>query len=293
MRIDVIREIFKTIRPAQWIKNFFVFTPLLFSQNLFNAGLFARSFSGFVIFCAASGAVYLVNDVLDRERDRCHPAKASRPIAAGRLSVRAALITAVMDMGLCSAAAWVLSVRFFAFLTAYLMINILYSLFLKDVVILDVMLIASGFVLRVLAGSAAISVPTSHWLVLCTGLIALFLGFSKRRHELVLQENQAGNSRKVLWHYSPYFLDQMIAVVTASTVMSYALYTVSQETVEKFGTANLIYTIPFVLYGIFRYLYLVHRMEKGGNPTRIMFTDGPIIITVIFWCLAVIWVLYG
>lgn len=289
----MIREILTAMRPAQWIKNLFVFTPLLFSQNLFSAGLVALSFACFAVFCAASGSVYLVNDVLDREMDRCHPAKADRPVAAGRLSVRAALITAVMGMGVSAAAAWVLSVRFFAFLMVYLAVNLLYSLFLKDLVILDVMLIAAGFVLRVMAGSAVISVLTSHWLILCTGLIALFLGFSKRRHELVLQENQAGNSRKVLGHYSPYFLDQMIAVVTASTVMSYALYTVSPETVQKFGTGNLIYTIPFVLYGIFRYLYLVHRKEKGGNPTRVMLTDGPIITTVVLWCLAVIWVLYG
>jgi 4-hydroxybenzoate polyprenyltransferase len=170
----------------------------------------------------------------------------------------------------------------------YFLLNIGYSLYLKSIVIIDVITIAAGFVLRVLGGAAVISVTASQWLVLCTILLALFLGFSKRRHELILLEDDAAGHRSVLEHYSTYFLDQMISVVTASTVICYALYTMSRDTVEKLGTSKLIYTIPFVLYGIFRYLYLVHQKEKGGSPTEVMLTDKPIIINVSLWVITVI-----
>lgn len=175
---------------------------------------------------------------------------------------------------------------------AYFLLNIGYSLYLKSIVIIDVVTIAAGFVLRVLGGAVIISVAASQWLILCTILLALFLGFSKRRHELVLLEDSATNHRKVLEHYSPYFLDQMIAVVTASTVICYALYAMSKDTIEKLGTSKLIYTIPFVLYGIFRYLYLVHQKEKGGSPTEIMFTDKPMIINICLWVVSSVVFIY-
>jgi 4-hydroxybenzoate polyprenyltransferase len=175
---------------------------------------------------------------------------------------------------------------------AYFLLNIGYSLYLKSIVIIDVVTIAAGFVLRVLGGAVIISVTASQWLILCTILLALFIGFSKRRHELVLLKDAATNHRNVLKHYSPYFLDQMIAVVTASTVICYALYTMSKDTIEKIGTSKLIYTIPFVLYGIFRYLYLVHQKEEGGSPTEIMFTDKPMLINVSLWVVTSIVFIY-
>lgn len=288
----MLKAIIISMRPEQWIKNLFVFGPLLFSQNLLDVEKFFAAFLAFLIFCGASGATYLVNDVKDIEEDRYHPAKATRPVASGRLSVKAATVSAILLSGLCIRASWFLSSKFAAILLAYLTLNLLYSFILKELVIIDVMTISVGFVLRVLAGSAVIDVPTSQWVLICTALIALFLGFSKRRHELILQENGAASSRKVLSHYSPYFLDQMIAVVTASTVMSYALYTVSNETIEKFQTSNLIYTIPFVLYGIFRYLYLVHKKDRGGSPAQIMLSDKPMMLNVILWVVAVLAVLY-
>ncbi|OIP65013.1 MAG: decaprenyl-phosphate phosphoribosyltransferase [Nitrospirae bacterium CG_4_9_14_3_um_filter_53_35] len=288
----MLKAIIISMRPEQWIKNLFVLAPLLFSQNLLDLEMFFRAFLGFLIFCGASGAIYLVNDVKDIEEDRSHPKKAARPVASGRLSVMTAVVSAILLSGLCLGVSWFLSSGFAAILLIYLTLNLLYSFILKELVIIDVMTISAGFVLRVLAGSAVIDVPTSQWVLICTALIALFLGFSKRRHELILQENGAVSSRKVLSQYSPYFLDQMIAVVTASTVMSYALYTVSEETVEKFQTSNLIYTVPFVLYGIFRYLYLVHQKDRGGNPAQIMLSDKPMMLNVILWVVVVLAVLY-
>ncbi|MEK6569991.1 MAG: decaprenyl-phosphate phosphoribosyltransferase, partial [Bacteroidota bacterium] len=175
----------------------------------------------------------------------------------------------------------------------YVLINLTYSFHLKKIVILDVMSIAACFVLRVVAGAVIIGVPSSEWLILCTLLLSLFLGFSKRRHELLILEKNAVGHRAVLEHYSPHFLDQMTAIVTASTVMSYALYTISEETVKKFGTNHLIYTVPFVLYGIFRYLYLVHKREEGGNPTKILLTDIPLILNVVAWVLVCAYIIYG
>ena len=177
-------------------------------------------------------------------------------------------------------------------LALYAFLNILYSLKLKDVVILDVMTISAGFVLRVVSGALLIQVGASEWLIICTVLLSLFLGFSKRRHEITVLESHANDHREVLQHYSPYFLDQMIGIVTASTVMSYALYTISEETVKKFGTNHLIYTVPFVLYGIFRYLYLVHKKVEGGNPTKIALTDRPLLVNILLWIVAVSFIIY-
>lgn len=188
--------------------------------------------------------------------------------------------------------AFFINSRFGIVAAAYVLVNIVYSFYLKNIVILDVMSIAISFVLRVVAGAVIIGVPSSEWLILCTLLLSLFLGFAKRRHELLILENKAADHRAVLEHYSPYFLDQMTAIVTASTVMSYALYTISDETVKKFNTKSLIYTVPFVLYGIFRYLYLVHKREEGGNPTKILLTDVPLILNVLAWVLVCAYIIY-
>jgi 4-hydroxybenzoate polyprenyltransferase len=231
--------------------------------------------------------------VSDLENDKLHPVKSKRPLPSGQLRVGAALTGSGLLVAAGVSGGFLLRPQFGLILLLYVGINILYSVRLKDIVILDVMTIAAGFVLRVVAGAVLINVPTSEWLIICTLLLSLFLGFSKRRHELTILEAQAETHRSVLAHYSPYFLDQMIGIVTASTVMSYALYTISDETVRKFGTNRIFYTVPFVLYGIFRYLYLVHKMEAGGNPTRIALTDVPLLINIALWIVAASIIIYG
>ncbi len=218
--------------------------------------------------------------------------KSKRALPSGHLKLSTAYISSAVLAAAGLAGGFVLRDRFGAALVVYLAINIIYSIKVKDVVILDVMAIAGGFVLRVIAGAVLIDVPTSVWLLICTVLLSLFLGFSKRRHELLLLEAHAESHRSVLQYYSPYFLDQMIGIVTASTVMSYTLYTISEETLRKFGTTNLIYTVPFVLYGIFRYLYLVHKKEEGGNPTRLALTDVPLVINILCWVIVAVFIIY-
>ena len=280
------------MRPEQWIKNFFVFTALLFSKNLLNLSKDIDALVGFIIFCMITGCSYIINDLVDLEKDKLHPTKSQRPIASGRLNKTTAIkITTIICLVSLSFAFYINS--FFGIIVlTYFLLNIGYSIYLKNIVIIDVVTIASGFVLRVLGGAVIISVTSSQWLILCTILLSLFLGFSKRRHELVLLEDNATGHRKVLEHYSPYFLDQMISVVTASTLICYALYTMSKDTIEKLGTSKLIYTIPFVLYGIFRYLYLVHQKEKGGSPTEVVFTDKPMIINISLWVIASVMFIY-
>jgi 4-hydroxybenzoate polyprenyltransferase len=234
----------------------------------------------------------VLNDIRDVENDRRHPTKRFRPLASGRISIGAAalLAAALAVAGLLLALA--IGGGFLEIALAYLVLQALYSFLLKDVVILDAMAIASGFVLRAVGGGVAIAVEVSPWLVICTFLLALFLAFAKRRHELVLLEAGAESHRASLRDYSPYFLDQMISVVTASTVVAYAIYTVSPEIREKLHTNALYLTIPFVLYGIFRYLYLVHRREGGGNPTRELLTDRPLWVDVVLWITTAVWLLY-
>ena len=282
-----------SMRPSHWVKNLFLFAALIFSGRLLRLDDFLTTVIGFVLFSLASSAIYLINDITDLEKDRLHPAKAKRPIASGELTVKTAGVVAAVLLLLSLPGSFFMSSMFGVAAFFYVLINIAYSIFLKDIVILDVMSIAISFVLRVVAGAVLIGVPSSEWLILCTLLLSLFLGFSKRRHELVVLEGNADVHRAVLRHYSPNFLDQMTAIVTASTVMSYALYTISEETIRKFNTNELIYTVPFVLYGIFRYLYLVHKREEGGNPTRILLTDPPLVFNVLAWVLLYIFIIYG
>ena len=280
------------MRPEQWIKNFFVFTALLFSKNLLNPSKDIEAIIGFVIFCMVTGCAYMVNDLVDLEKDKLHPVKSRRPLASGKLKKETAVKIIVLVCLASLSFAFYMNILFGFIVLAYFLLNIGYSIYLKNIVIIDVVSIAAGFVLRVLGGAVIISVVASQWLILCTILLSLFLGFSKRRHELILLEDSATSHRRVLEHYSPYFLDQMIAVVTASTLICYALYTMSGDTVEKLGTSKLIYTIPFVLYGIFRYLYLVHQKEEGGSPTEIMFTDKPMIINICLWVISSVVFIY-
>ena len=282
-----------SLRPEQWTKNLFVFAGTLFGGHLLDAGAMARATAAFVIFCALSGVVYLLNDLVDRAADQRHPLKRLRPIASGRLSPRIAAIAAVILGVVAVAAAMALSATFAWVCFAYLALLVSYSFVLKHLVIIDALTIAAGFVLRAAAGAIAVSVPISHWLLVCTTLLALFLVLSKRRHELTLLADGAVTHRPILNEYSPYLLDQMIAVVTASTLVGYSVYATSSETAVRLGTTRLGLTIPFVLYGIFRYLYLVHQKRAGGSPADLLLTDRPLLACVGLWALAVALILYS
>lgn len=288
----VAANLIVSLRPGQWTKNLLVFAGVLFGQRLFEPAAVGRSLAAFVIFCALSGAVYLVNDVADREQDRLHPLKATRPIASGALPVTTALIVATVLCGVALAASFVISPTFAGVAAAYLVLQGLYSGPLKQIVILDVLTLATGFVLRAVAGAVAVNVEISHWLLVCTLLLALFIALAKRRHEIVLLAGDASSHRPILGEYSAYLLDQMIAVVTASTLIAYIFYTVSPETQAKFGTPWLGVTIPFPLYGIFRYLYLVHKREGGGSPADLLLTDRPLLVCVALWAIAVALIIY-
>jgi 4-hydroxybenzoate polyprenyltransferase len=282
-----------SLRPSQWTKNLIVFAGLIFGGRLLDPGAVAHAVAAFGVFCALSGVVYLVNDVIDREADRQHPLKRFRPIASGAVPAGLALGTAAALGGVGLTAAFALQPAFGWLGALYLALLVLYSGPLKHTVIIDVLTIAIGFVIRAAAGAVVIGVEIGHWLLIATVLLALFLALSKRRHELVLLADGATSHRRILQEYSPYLLDQMIAVVTASTLVAYALATVSPDTIEKFGTDKLVWTLPFPLYGIFRYLYLVHHKKGGGSPSDLLLTDRPLLLCVALWALAVASIIYG
>jgi 4-hydroxybenzoate polyprenyltransferase len=291
-RLNPLQAVWLSLRPHQWTKNLVVFAAPALSMHLFERGPLEKSVLGFVIFCALSGTVYLLNDVADLERDRLHPRKRLRPIASGALSPRVAVVLSLgLGLGSLGLSA-LLGLRFVLCAAVYLALNVLYSFRLKEIVIVDVLSVSLGFVLRAVAGGVAIAVPISDWLLVCTLLLAVFLALAKRRHELVSLTTSATGHRKILAEYSPYLLDQMISVVTASCLIAYAVYTMAPETVQKYRTERLAWTIPFVLYGIFRYLYLVHQKEKGGSPTDILVTDLPLLLNVFLWALALLWIVY-
>jgi 4-hydroxybenzoate polyprenyltransferase len=288
----VLPALVRSLRPAQWVKNLFVLAPLVFAHRLDDPRLLERAALAFALFCAAASAVYLFNDLRDREQDRLHPTKSRRPIASGALAAPLAVAVALaLGLGALGGAFW-LGRRFALLLAFYLALNLLYSTTLKHVVILDVMSIAAGFVLRVLAGAAAIAVAVSNWLLLCGGFLALFLAFAKRRHELAAASGVAAAQRRVLDQYSVTFLDQMINVVTASTLLAYALYTVAPETAERVGTPHLLWTIPFVLFGIFRFLYLLYQRPSEQDPTAAILGDWPFLANFALWAGLVVGLIY-
>jgi len=291
-RTSSLHDLFQLLRPMQWSKNTVLFAALIFAKHLFVLSDLLTVALGFVAFCSLASGAYVMNDLRDCERDREHPLKALRPLPSGRVrrSTAVALSIALVLTGLLGAIA--LGPGFGVLAGVYFVLQVAYTFWLKEAVILDVMSIAAGFVIRAAAGGVIIAVPVSPWLIICTFLLALFLGFSKRRHELILLEGRATDHRASLKEYSPYFLDQMIAVVTASTVVAYAIYTVSPEVREKLGTDKLYLTIPFVLFGIFRYLYLVHQREEGGNPTQLLLTDQPLLVDVLLWIATAALLLY-
>jgi 4-hydroxybenzoate polyprenyltransferase len=275
-------------RPSNWIKNLIVFAALIFAKQYQIPEKFGLAVVAFIAFCLGTSAVYIFNDVLDRENDKLHPIKSQRPIASGKVPIWMAIILAALLFLGGSIISLLINVYTFLALFVYVIINLAYSAVLKHIVIIDVMTIAAGFILRAVAGGLAISVPISPWLLVCTTLLALFLGFGKRRHELWLLSDNAADHRKALDNYSVPFLDQMISVVTASTVVAYAFYTLSPEVVEHFQTKWLSATIPFVIYGIFRYQFLIFKREEGGSPTMLLLTDPPLLICVVLWLASVI-----
>lgn len=287
-----------SLRPSQWTKNLIVFAALLFGQRgagpaFVDPDAIGRAIAAFAIFCGLSGVVYLINDVADREKDRVHPLKRRRPIAAGAVSPGLALGTAAVLAAAALIGAFALRPAFALVALAYVSLLALYSGPLKHVVIIDVLTIAIGFVLRAVAGAVAIDVRIDHWLLILTILLALFLALSKRRHELVMLADGATGHRPILEEYSPYLLDQMIAVVTASTLVTYVISTVSDETVQKYHTDYLGLTLVFPLYGIFRYLYLVHQKEGGGSPSDMLLNDRPLLLCVALWAVSVAAIIYG
>ena len=285
-------ELFKSIRPQQWLKNLFIFAPLIFSENIFNRSMFLQSLLAFAVFCLLSGALYILNDLKDLEEDRIHPIKSKRPLAAGKLKKRQAITAFVILSFISLLFASLVNEEFLWVCLVYYVLQIAYSFALKHVVILDVFIVASGFFLRVIAGAVAIQVQISPWLLICTTLLALFLALSKRRHEILLLDEEAMSHRPILKEYSAYLLDQMISVVTASTVIAYCLYTISGETIEKFGTNKLILTVPFVLYGIFRYLYIIHQKAEGGTPETLILKDHPLLLDIILWIVSAALIIY-
>ena len=276
-------DLLRALRPHQWIKNAFVFAALVFSRNLTNPTLGLRALVIFGAFSLVASSIYLVNDVADYERDRVHPKKRLRPIAAGLVSRRLALIVAALLGPTGLAVGFALDTSAGVVLTTYGVMNLAYSVWLKHIVLLDVFTIALGFLFRVTAGAFAIAVAVSPWLLICTFFIALFLGFCKRRNELESLGDDAAQHRGNLADYSLQFIDKMVAALASMTVMSYALYTIDPRTVAKVGTNALVLTVPLVLFGIFRYLFLVHQRGKGGSPTELVLKDRSLQTVIVLY----------
>jgi len=285
----MLRSIIKTFRPRQWTKNVFVFAALIFDGKLFHLNDFLRTLAGFGLFCIISSAVYIFNDLLDIEADRNHPVKKNRPIASGKIPLPVAIITGLLLTLVALVASYLLAWQFCLTLLVYFVMMLAYSKWLKHIPILDVLILAAGFVLRVHSGTTLIIVQRfSPWLYVLMTLLALYLGFGKRRAELTLLANDANTHRKVLDGYTLPLLDQFITIVSASTILAYSLYTFDRLP----GNHDLMLTIPFVIYALFRYLYLIQVEQIGGEPEEILLTDRPFQISIILWALAVLVVFY-
>ncbi|MCI0531151.1 MAG: decaprenyl-phosphate phosphoribosyltransferase [candidate division Zixibacteria bacterium] len=290
--IATIKDIIFSLRPQQWTKNLLVFAALIFAKQLTDPSSVLDAILTFVSFCLLSSAVYLINDLLDADSDRQHPLKSRRPIAAGKVSQITVITTAIFLVIISELISFGLNIKTGIVSSSFLILGIMYSISLKHFVIIDVISVSLGFVLRAVAGAFAISVEISPWLLTCAFLLAMFLGLGKRRHEIVMLEDEAVIHRKSLANYSTYFLDQLIAVVTASTLVAYCFYTLSPEIEHKLGTRYLSLTIPFVLYGIFRYLFLIHHTKSSGDPTKALLTDAPILINIVLWIASILALVY-
>jgi 4-hydroxybenzoate polyprenyltransferase len=289
----MLSNIIKTIRIKQWVKNFFVFGPIVFSRHLFEFAYIKYSIIAFFAFCCLSSVVYIVNDILDKDTDKLHPEKKKRPIAAGTISVQTAVFILIIFLFLGIYLTSFLNGYFWIASASYLVLNLAYSLLLKHIVILDVFSLAGCFILRVVGGAVAIEVDASPWLIICTLFISLFLGFAKRRGEIITLGTENQNiTRKVLADYDIHFLDIMLMLTASGMAISYSLYTVSERTTREINSENLIYTTIFVLYGIFRYLYLSIRKNQGEDTAQMLIKDMPLIINILLWVLSCVLILY-
>jgi len=291
-RASSLRDWIALLRPKQWVKNAFVLAPVLFGGRAGDAGAVAAAVGAALLFSLLASGIYAMNDAYDAASDRAHPRKRLRPIAAGRISERSGTLAGLGLAATATAGAWALEPRFGLIALSYLIVNVVYTLKLKDVVILDVFAVASFFLMRLLAGAAVVQVVPSIWLLLCGGLLALYLGFAKRRNELVTLGVGSSEHRQVLRKYGAEFLDQMSAVLLSVTVVSYLMYTLTSETAERVGSDVLSYSVVFVLYGVFRYLYLSHRHGEGGDPSETLLTDRPLMGSVALWFAYCGWVIY-
>ena len=290
---STLLNLFFSLRPTHWIKNLIVFLPLIFGFQLMTPKGILMACLAFIVFSLAASAGYLLNDVKDRGHDQQHPLKRLRPFARGNLNRPILLlISGLLFLSSLGMAVYLVNLQFFMVILAYLLLNVAYTFVLKHLVIIDVMTLSAFYILRVLGGLVAVNVRISHWMIICIGLLALFIGFNKRRQEIKFLGQDAPGHRSVLNQYGQYFIDQMIGIVTAATVVSYSVFTVDPETVARFGTRGLLLTIPFVYYGIFRYLYLVHKVGHGGDPVRIFLLDKVMILNLIGWVLTSIAVIY-
>jgi 4-hydroxybenzoate polyprenyltransferase len=281
-------DLLRLMRPHQWVKNTFVLTGLLFGHAWNNPVLLTQAIIAFVAFCLISSTIYIINDIVDIEQDRHHPSKRKRPLPSGKLKVSTAaslaLLLGAMALGLASFA----STTVVVILLIYAVMNLAYSLKLKHVVILDVFIIAAGFMLRILAGTLGLGIPPSQWLLLCGLMVTLFLGFSKRRAEIIALSADKSAHRKVLQDYSPVLLDKMIVITAAGLIMSYSLYTMNPETIRIHGTENLIYSVPFVIYGVFRYIFLLHHQSRGTDTAKDMVRDPHLLTVLLGWAITTI-----
>jgi 4-hydroxybenzoate polyprenyltransferase len=291
--MNLLKNCWLLMRPRQWVKNGFVFMGLLFANEWRQPEMLRRVLLATLAFSLVASGVYVLNDLLDRGRDLHHPTKKSRPLAAGQISVTVALLLlALLWIAGGAVGLWV-SRTVLLILLAYVAINILYSLGLRQVVILDVFLIAAGFMLRILAGTVGVGIAPSQWLLICGFMVALFLGFAKRRAELYALSGETSNHRSVLEHYQPVLLDKMIVVTATCVILTYSLYTMSPVTVQNHHTESLIYTAPFVVYGIFRYIYTLHHQQTGTEPANEIFRDPHILLSIAGWLLVTLWLISG
>lgn len=291
--VAILMQLFKSLRAYQWTKNLLLFAAIVFARQLHVPGQLKNAVVAFVAFCAASSAMYLLNDILDVKQDRLHPEKCKRPIASGKLSIPAAIAAAAALGAAAFGLSFWLGAKFAGIMAAYVIITVAYSLGLKNVFLLDVLVISVGFVIRALAGAVALDVSFSNWLVVCTLFLALFLSLSKRRHEIQLLESEAVNHREVLGHYTVPYLDSLNLVVVCATLITYTIYTCSPEVVQRLGTDRLYLTLPFVVYGLFRYLYLLHTNNHGGDPARTLVKDRYLAVTVLLWGVLCVVIIYG
>jgi len=292
MKNSVLYNILISMRPRQWTKNVLLFAALLFSKHVFDPSYVMKTVLAFVLWCAVSGGIYIINDLIDRKKDHLNPRTKHRPIAGGALAPKTALTAGLLLVCGSLAASLLFNLGFAAVMAVYLILTLSYTFYLRNVVILDILVVAMGFVLRAVAGGVAIGVEVSTWLLICTLLLALFLVISKRRYELTRLGADGHEFRESLKGYSLNFIDQMVAIVTSTTLVAYALYTISDVTVQKFHSDKLKYTIPFVLYGIFRYLYIVYHQKLGESPEIILIKDKPFLVNILLWSISVVLILY-